>query len=78
MEKVEHQIKTVDRGQHQLLQWALKGFPEDQVISEDKRLNKAREALSEHKAGLEIKLRASQDAIINVPKLESFIERIKG
>jgi len=36
---------VVEREQHQLLPWALKGFPEGQVEAENRRLNKAKETL---------------------------------
>jgi hypothetical protein len=31
LKQVEHELKAVEREQCQLLQWALKGFPESQV-----------------------------------------------
>ena len=45
LQDVERQLKAVDREQHQLLQWALKDFPADQVEAENRRLNKAKETL---------------------------------
>jgi len=78
LERVERQLKTVDREQHQLLQWALKDFPADQVETENKRLNKSRETLKARKAELETQIKTSRDAAINIPKLEGFIERIKA
>lgn len=59
------------------MQWALKDFPADQVESENRRLNKAKETLKAQKAELEAQFRASQDAVINVPNLERFIEDIQ-
>jgi len=78
LQGVDRQLKAVDREQHQLLQWALKGFPEDQVEAENRRLNKARETLKTQKAELETQIKASQDAVISIPKLESFIERMQS
>ncbi len=78
LQDVERQLKAVDREQHQLLQWALKGFPEGQVEAENRRLNKARETLTSQKAELETQIKASQDAVISIPKLESFIERMQS
>ncbi len=63
-----------EREQHQLLQWALKDFPADQVEAENRRLNKAKETLKAQKVELEAQLKASQDAVINVPNLERFIK----
>jgi site-specific DNA recombinase len=77
LERVERQLKALNREQHQLLQWALKDFPADQVEAENRRLNKAKETLKAQKADLEKQLKASQDAVINVPKLEGFIRDIQ-
>jgi hypothetical protein len=77
LERVERQLMALDREQHQLLQWALKDFPANQVESENKRLNKAKEILKAQKAELEAQLKASQDAVINVPQLEVFIHDIQ-
>jgi site-specific DNA recombinase len=77
LQQVERQLSAVDREQHQLLQWALKGFPENQVESENKRLNKARETLTAHLSALKAQLKASEDAIISIPKIESFLERLR-
>lgn len=76
--QVQRQWAALDREQHQLLQWALKGFPEEQVESENRRLNKAKETLTERIAEIEALVKASQEAVINIPKLESYIERIQG
>ena len=78
LKDVERQLKAVDREQHQLLQWALKGFPESQVESENRRLNQSRETLTARKAELEAQIKASRDAAISIPKLESFIERMQS
>lgn len=77
LELIERQLKTVDRDQQQLLQWALKGFPESQIIAENNRYNKSRETLTAQKAELEAQLKASQDAAINIPRLEDFIQDIQ-
>ncbi len=74
----ERQLKAVDREQHQLLQWALKGFPESQVESENRRYNKSRETLKAQIIELEAQIKAGQNAVISIPKLEAFIERMQG
>jgi len=74
IKQVERQLKAAEYEQHQLLQWALKGFPENQVEAENRRLNKAKETLNAQKTELEAQLKASQNAVINVPNLERFIE----
>ncbi|MFC2071785.1 recombinase family protein [Chloroflexota bacterium] len=77
LQQIERQFRAVDREQRQLLQWALKDFPSDQVEAENRRLNKAKETLKAQKAELEAQLRASQDAVINVTQLEGFIRDIQ-
>ena len=74
---VERQLKAVDREQQQLLQWALKGFPESQVEAENKRINKDRETLQARKVELEGRVKTSQDAVISIPKLEHTIELLR-
>jgi hypothetical protein len=75
--EAERQLKAVDREQHQLLQWALKGFPDSQVEIENRRLNKAREMLSAKKAELEAQVRASHEAAVSLPKLEEYVALVR-
>ncbi len=74
LEHVERQLKAADGEQRQLLQWALKDFPADLVEAENRRLNKAKETLKAQKTELSAQIKISQDAVINVPNLERFIE----
>lgn len=46
--------------------------------SENQRLNRTRETLKVRKAELEEQAKVSQDAVISLPKLEGFVERIQG
>ena len=78
LQQIERQFRAVDREQHQLLQWALKGFPESQVETENRRLNKARETLTARRTELESQIKACQDTIINIPNVEAFIGRIQA
>lgn len=74
---MERQLKALDRDQEQLLQWAIKGFPEETVLAENKKLNARRESLKAHKAELEAQIKASQDAVISLPKLEHTVELLR-
>ncbi|MBM2825537.1 MAG: hypothetical protein HW402_1201 [Dehalococcoidales bacterium] len=76
LEDVKRQLKATDREQHQLLQWALKGFPEDQVETENRRLNKAKETLKAQQAELERQIKASKEAVVDVDKLDAFIQTL--
>ena len=78
LQQIERQLRAVDEEQHQLLHWALKGFPKSQVETENKRLNKTRETLTARKKELEAQIKACQDAIINVPNFEAFMGRIQA
>ena len=77
LQQIEKQLKAADHEQRQLLQWALKGFPEGQVEDENRRINKTRETLQRHKAELDAQIEASRDAIINIPKLQHTIELLQ-
>ncbi len=37
--EINRRFKSLDKEQQQLLQWALKGFPEETVVAENKRIN---------------------------------------
>jgi site-specific DNA recombinase len=74
---IERRLKTIDREQAQLLQWAIKDFPEDMVVIENKKLNAGRESLKAQKAELEDKIKASKEANITLPKLERVVKLIQ-
>jgi Fic family protein len=75
--RIERQVKAVDREQQQLLQWALKGFLESQIETENKRLNKVRESLKAQKAEKERQLKASKEAVIDVRRMEEYLRNIQ-
>ena len=77
LKQVERQLKSANREQHRLLQWALKDFPTDQVEAENKRLNKSKETLEVQKTEIEAQIKAGQSAVINVPNLERFIKDLQ-
>jgi uncharacterized protein YacL (UPF0231 family) len=77
LQQVKHQLKALDREQEQLLQWALKGFPEETVIAENKKINGKRKTLKAQKAELETQIKASQEAAISLPKVKRFVELIQ-
>ncbi len=77
LERVERQLKAADREQRQLLQWALKGFPKSQIEAENERINKSKDTLKNQKAELEARVKASRNAVINIPKLETYIHELQ-
>jgi len=70
VKQIERQLNSVNQEQRQLLQWALKGFPESQVEAENKRINKARENLRARKEELEAQIRTGQDVAMTITQLE--------
>jgi len=77
LRQLERQLKALDREQEQLLQWALKGFPEQTIVNENKRINQKRSILQAQKAELEKQVKASQEAVISLPKLGRFVELVR-
>ena len=75
--QVEKQLKALSREQKQLLQWALKGFPEEQIVAENKHINESRSSLESQKAGLEKQINASREAAVSLPKLEVYIQLVR-
>lgn len=74
LQQIERHLKTLDRDQEQLLQWALKGFPEQTVVAENKRINEKKTSLELQKAELGTQIKASREAAVSLPKLERFVE----
>ena len=77
-EQTGRQLRVLDREQKELLDNALRGFPESLVIAENKKINSKRETLKARQAGLAVQLKASHDAVISIPKLEGFIARMQA
>ena len=77
LQQVERQLKVLNREQEQLLQWALKGFPEETVVTENKRINEKRNSLQSRKAELEMQIKASSEAAVSLPKLEAYIQLVR-
>ncbi len=77
LQQVERQFRALEREQEQLLQWALKGFPEETVVAENKRINEARKSLQSQKVEHELQIEASREAAVSLPKLESYIQLVR-
>jgi site-specific DNA recombinase len=77
LQQVGRQLKALVREQGQLLQWALKGFPEETVEAKNKRINESRSSLQSRKAALEAQIQASREAAVSLPKLEEYIQLVR-
>jgi site-specific DNA recombinase len=72
--QVNRRLGALDREQEQLLEWALKGFPESTVVSTNKRINSDRAALQERQAELEAKIDRVSHAETDIAGVKRFCE----
>jgi len=70
--QVNRRLKALDREQEQLLQWALKGFPEESVIRENEKINQQRADLKQRRTELETKINQAREAEVNIEGIERF------
>ncbi len=77
LQQMERRLKKLDREQKELLDNALRGFPESLIIAENKHINDKRLNLQAQKTELETQIKASQEATTSLPKLERFVELIR-
>jgi len=63
--------------QQQLLQWALKGFPEETVVAENKRLNEQRAILEQRKSELETRIEQAKQTEVDMECIERFCELVR-
>jgi site-specific DNA recombinase len=74
LDQVSRQLKGLDREQEQLLQWALKGFPEETVIKENERINRLRAELKQRRGELEARIEQVKQASTDIQGIERFCE----
>jgi len=60
-----------------LLQWALKGFPEEAVVAENKRINGQRDLLKQHRSELKARLEQARETEVNMESIERFCEVVR-
>ena len=75
--RVEKQLKALDCEQKQLLKWMRLGFPEEQIIAENKNINESRSSLQSQKSELEKQIQVSNEATVSLPKLETYIQLVR-
>ena len=73
--QVSRRLKALDREQEQLLQWALKGFPEETVVAENKRINEQRDVLKQRRIELETRIEQARQIDVNFESIEQFCEQ---
>ncbi|GAI90986.1 unnamed protein product, partial [marine sediment metagenome] len=77
LNQVNRRLKALDREQDQLLQWALKGFPEESVIRENEKINRQRVELKERRAELEAKIEQAKQAEVDIEGIERFCALVR-
>lgn len=74
LDQVMRRLEALDREQEQLLEWALKGFPESTVINTNKRINSDRAALQERKTELEARIARVNHAETDIAGVKKFCD----
>ncbi len=75
--QVSRRLKALDKEQQQLLQWALKGFPEETVVAENKRINEGRAILEQRESELETRIEQAKQTEVNMESIERFCELVR-
>jgi len=75
--EVSRRVKALDKEQQQLLQWALKGFPEETVVAENKRINEQRDVLKQRKVELETRIEQAKRTEVAMERIEQFCELVR-
>lgn len=74
-EELDHtvkRLKALNKEQEQLLQWAIKGFPEDIVVKENEKINREKTELHRTIQETEKKLEHTKESHIDFEKIEDF------
>ncbi len=72
LDRIVKRLKALDKEQEQLLQWAMKGFPEDIVARENEKINHERTELHKATHETEKKLEQAKESHIDLEKIEDF------
>ena len=75
--QVNRRLKAMDREQDQLLQWALKGFPEESVIRENEKINRQRSDLKQRRGELETRIKQAKEAEVDIEGIERFCALVR-
>jgi len=75
--QVDKRLKALDKEQQQLLQWALKGFPEEMVTTENKRINEQRAMLEQRTDELETRIEQAKQPEVDMEGIERFCELVR-
>ena len=72
LDQAVKRLKALDKEQERLLQWALKGFPEDTVVKENEKINRERVTLQGRIRELGNRLEQALDSHFDIEKIEEW------
>lgn len=72
LNRITRRVKALNKEQEQLLQWAMKGFPEDTIVKENDKINRERANLQRELTETEKKLEQAGESHIDFEKVEEF------
>jgi site-specific DNA recombinase len=72
LDRITREMKMLDTEQEQLLQWALKGFPDEMVVKANERINRKRMELRREIQDMEKKLEQAKESYIDPTRVEEF------
>jgi len=75
---VEGRLAELDGEQGRLLQWALKGFPEETITQENKGINREREELQRRRVEIKESIAATEQARVSIDDIEEAVARLRG
>jgi len=77
LREVERALRGLDEEQWSLLQQAKRGFPEEMVEADNKRINESHASLMQRKADLEDKITRAAQAADNMTSIEQFCQLVR-
>jgi site-specific DNA recombinase len=72
LDRMAKRLKALNKEQEQLLQWAMKGFPEDMVVKENDKINRERNELQRAIQETKKKLGRAKENHANLENVEDF------
>jgi len=75
---IEARLIELDKEQQQLLQWALKGFPEETIIKENDRVNRDREGLKQREVEVKARIESARQAQVDADSISEAVKLVKA
>ncbi len=78
LNRTEIRLAALDREQGELLQWALKGFPEETIVKENEKINHERISLTNRREELHRRIAEAKENQIDADGIERFCDLVKN